>query len=96
VRVLILADLEGVSGAGDYRLLIPAGPTYKETCENLTRDIDAAVRGLRAAGATEIDVVDGHRTASYRAADYPEAVWAHMSLVVLGALHTFSQGFEKL
>lgn len=62
MKILILADLEGVSGAGDYRLLIPAGPVYREACENLTEDINAAVRGLRAAGATEIDVVDSHST----------------------------------
>lgn len=62
MKVLILADLEGVSGVGDYRLLIPAGPIYRKACENLTQDINAAVRGLRAAGATEIDVVDSHST----------------------------------
>lgn len=96
MRVLILADLGGVSGAGDYRLLIPARPIYEEACENLTQDINAAVRGLRAAGATEIDIVDSHRTVSYTAGDYLEAVWAHMSSVMLGALHVFSQDLEKL
>jgi D-amino peptidase len=62
MKILILADLEGVSGADDYRLLIPAGPIYQQACENLTEDINAAVRGLRAAGATEIDLVDSHST----------------------------------
>jgi D-amino peptidase len=62
MRVIILADLEGVSGAGDYRLLIPAGPVYQAACDNLTEDINSAVRGLRSAGATEIDVVDSHST----------------------------------
>lgn len=62
MKVLILSDLEGVSGAGDYRLLIPAGPIYQDACQNLTEDINAAVRGLRAAGAKEIDVVDSHST----------------------------------
>ena len=62
MRVLILADLEGVSGLGNYRLLIPAGPVYQKACHNLTQDINAAVLGLRAAGATEIDVVDSHST----------------------------------
>ena len=62
MKVLILADLEGVSGVGDYRLLIPAGPVYEKACENITQDINAVVRGLRAAGATEIDVVDSHST----------------------------------
>ena len=62
MKVLILSDLEGVSGVGDYRLLIPAGPIYRKACENLTQDINAAVRGLRASGATEIDVVDSHST----------------------------------
>jgi len=46
MKVLILDDLEGVSGAGDCRLLIPAGPVYQAACENLTEDIDSAVRGL--------------------------------------------------
>jgi len=62
MKVLILDDLEGASGAGDYRLLIPAGPIYQTACENLTEDINAAVRGLRSAGAAEIDVVDSHST----------------------------------
>jgi D-amino peptidase len=62
MRVLILSDLEGVSGADDYRLLIPAGPVYQSACENLTEDINAAIRGLKAAGATEIDLVDSHST----------------------------------
>ena len=62
MKVLILADLEGVSGVGDYRVLIPAGPIYQKACANLTKDINAAVRGLRKEGATEIDLVDSHST----------------------------------
>ena len=62
MKVLILSDLEGVSGSGDYRLLIPAGPIYQQACQNLTEDINAVVRGLRAAGAAEIDLVDSHST----------------------------------
>lgn len=62
MKVLILSDLEGVSSSGDYRLLIPAGPIYQQACQNLTEDINAVVRGLRAAGAAEIDLVDSHST----------------------------------
>ena len=36
------------------------------------------------------------RTVSYTAGDYLKTVWTHMSLVMLGALHTFPQDPEKL
>ncbi len=62
LKILVLADLEGVSGVGDYHLLIPTGRIYQKACENLTKDINAAVKGLKTAGATEIHIVDSHST----------------------------------
>jgi len=43
-------------------------------------------------GASQVD----DRTVSCTASDYLGAVWAHMSLVMLGALHVFGGDFEKL
>ena len=36
------------------------------------------------------------RTVTYIAEDYPEAIWAHMSLVMLGTLHALTQDIGKL
>jgi D-amino peptidase len=61
VKVLISSDLEGVSGVDDYRQIFPVYPDlYEKARLLLTEDLNAAIRGLRSAGATEIDVIDGH------------------------------------
>lgn len=61
MRVLISSDLEGVSGIDDYRQILYFYPElYENARVLLTEDINAVVRGLRSAGATEIDVIDGH------------------------------------
>lgn len=61
LKVLLLYDMEGVSGATDFRYTSFAHPNeYAQGRKSLTADINAAVSGLKAAGATEITVVDGH------------------------------------
>jgi len=61
VKVLISSDLEGVSGVDDYRQIFPVYPDlYEKARLLLTEDLNAAINGLRSAGATEIDVIDGH------------------------------------
>jgi D-amino peptidase len=61
VKILIMGDNEGASGVDDYRMGSGAFPEqYAAGCELQVQDINAAVRGARAAGATEIDVIDGH------------------------------------
>jgi len=61
MKVLISSDLEGISCVDDYRQIFPLyGKPYEKACNHLTEDINAAICGLRLAGATEIDVVDGH------------------------------------
>ena len=61
LKVLLLYDMEGVSGATDFRYTSFAHPNeYAQGRKSLTADINAAVSGLKAAGATEVTVVDGH------------------------------------
>jgi D-amino peptidase len=61
LKVLVLYDMEGVSGATDYRhTSYMHTPEYTEGRKSLTADVNAAAAGLKAAGATEIVVVDGH------------------------------------
>jgi len=61
LKVLVLYDMEGVSGASDYRQTTFAHPAeYAEGRRSLTADVNAAIAGLVSGGATEIVVVDGH------------------------------------
>jgi D-amino peptidase len=61
LKVMVLYDMEGVSGATDFKHTSFAHPTeYAEGRRSLTADVNAAIAGLKSAGATEIVVVDGH------------------------------------
>jgi D-amino peptidase len=61
IKVLVLYDMEGVSGATEYAHTTYAHPEQYAAGRNaLTADVNAAIAGLKAGGATEIVVVDGH------------------------------------
>ncbi len=60
-RVLIIYDMEGVSGIGDPEMTLFAHPEkYAEGRLQLTADVNAAIRGLKAGGAGVILIQDGH------------------------------------
>jgi len=60
LRVLLLYDMEGVSGATSPKHTFFGTPEYAEARKSLTADVNAAIIGLKAAGAADILVVDGH------------------------------------
>ena len=60
MRVLIMSDMEGVSGIVVWEQVNGGAPLYEECRKLYTEEINAAVRGARAAGAKEIVVVDCH------------------------------------
>src|SRR5947208_3565389 len=60
MRVLIMSDMEGVSGIVDWPKVNGGAPLYEESRRLYTEEINAAVRGARAGGATEVVVVDCH------------------------------------
>jgi D-amino peptidase len=60
MRVLIMTDMEGVSGIVVWEQVNGGAPMYEEARRLYTEEINAAVRGAKAAGATEIVVVDCH------------------------------------
>jgi D-amino peptidase len=60
MRVVIFADMEGVACIETWEQVTGGMPRYEEARKLYTDEISAAVRGARAAGATEITVVDGH------------------------------------
>lgn len=60
-RVLIVTDLEGAGGVNNAdEQLLPGQRRYLESRRILTGEVNAAVAGLKAAGASEIVVWDGH------------------------------------
>lgn len=60
MRVLIMADMEGVSGIVVWEQVNGGDKLYEEGRRLYTEEINAAVRGAKAAGATEIVCVDCH------------------------------------
>lgn len=60
MRVLIMADMEGVSGIVKWAQVNGGAPMYEEGRRLYTEEVNAAVRGAKAAGATEIVAVDCH------------------------------------
>ena len=60
MRVLIMSDMEGVSGIVVWEQVNGGAAMFEEGRHLYTEEINAAVRGAKAAGATEIVVVDCH------------------------------------
>jgi D-amino peptidase len=60
VRVHIISDMEGVAGILRWEQVSGGKPMYEEGRRLYTEEINAAVRGATAAGATEIVVMDCH------------------------------------
>jgi D-amino peptidase len=60
VRVHIISDMEGVAGILRWEQVSGGKPMYEEGRRLYTEEINAAVRGAKAAGATEIVVMDCH------------------------------------
>ncbi len=65
VKIYIMTDLEGASGVYHFGQTREAGPLNDKAKEYLMGDIAAVVRGLRAGGATEIVVIDGHGSGAF-------------------------------
>jgi D-amino peptidase len=60
-RVLIIYDMEGVSGINDPEMTFFSRPEkYAVGRKSLTADVNAAIRGLKAGGAGVILIQDGH------------------------------------
>lgn len=60
LKVYISVDMEGIAGAVTADQLVPGGFEYERFRRFMTEEAVAAVRGAKAAGATEIVVSDSH------------------------------------
>lgn len=73
MKIVIVVDMEGISGINDWRQVTGG---FKEFDEHgrvqCTEDVNAAIRGLREGGAEEIRVVDDHGSGGPSANIIPE------------------------
>jgi len=60
MKVFVVSDMEGVSGIVKWQQVTGGHAMYEEGRRLYTGEINAAVRGAKAAGATEIVVMDCH------------------------------------
>jgi D-amino peptidase len=60
MRVFVISDMEGVAGIVKWEQTTGGHAMYEEGRKLYTQEINAAVRGARAAGGTEIVVMDCH------------------------------------
>ncbi len=60
LKIYISADMEGVVGTVTGEQLGPSGFEYERARRWMTEEVNAAIRGARAAGASEIVVSDSH------------------------------------
>jgi D-amino peptidase len=59
-RVFISADMEGISGISASDQLSASGAEYNRSRKMMADDVNAAIRGARRGGATDIVVNDSH------------------------------------
>lgn len=60
MRVMLWCDMEGIAGISVWEQVNGGAALYEEGRRLYTEEINAAVRGCKRAGATEIVVIDGH------------------------------------
>ncbi len=60
MRILISADIEGISGVMSPVQTHPGSPEYERARLLMTREVNAAVEGALAGGAEDVWVADGH------------------------------------
>ncbi len=60
MKILIAADMEGITGVTTWDQVTPGHPEYARFRKLMTADVNAAIRGAHDAGADRIVVSDGH------------------------------------
>jgi D-amino peptidase len=60
MKIYIHTDLEGISGIDSLEMFRPGTPGYNFAIERLMIDVNAAIEGAFAGGATHVTVLDSH------------------------------------
>ena len=64
MKILIAADMEGISGVTNWDQVSPEHPEYERFRRIMTAEVNAAIEGAYAGGAQEVTVSDGHNLAN--------------------------------
>ncbi|MGA5699598.1 M55 family metallopeptidase [Peterkaempfera bronchialis] len=98
MQVYISADMEGVTGLVDAEDVQLGGRDYAHGRAMMTEDVNAAVRGALAAGATRVLVNDAHSTMRNLLVDqiHPEAVLVRGKPKRMGMLEGLDGGSEAV
>ena len=87
-KILIVSDIEGISGINDVRQIQYGYEEFEGFGRiQVTEDVNAAVRGLRAAGATDIRVADSHGSGGPNTNIIPERLEKGVKLFQRGAVY---------
>ncbi|QBD79405.1 peptidase M55 [Ktedonosporobacter rubrisoli] len=97
MRVVIFCDMEGVSCIETWEQVTGGTALYEECRKLYTNEMNAAVRGARAAGATEVIVVDCHGAGgAYNFKSFvPEMLESGAEYVFGHPWARYIEGFEK-
>ncbi len=87
LKILIVNDIEGISGIDNVRQIHYGSKEFEEGRIHVTDDVNAAIRGLRAAGATEIRVADSHGSGGPNKNIIPEKLERGAKLFQEGAVY---------
>ncbi len=60
MKILIAADMEGITGVVNWDQVTPGHTEYERFRHLMTQDVNAAIQGAYSAGASEVLVTDGH------------------------------------
>lgn len=60
MKIVISADMEGISGIAHWNQVTPGHPEHSRSRVLMTEDVNAAVEGAYAGGASEVIVCDSH------------------------------------
>ena len=86
-KILIVNDIEGISGIDNVHMIQYGFKEFENGKVHVTEDVNAAIRGLRAAGATEILVADSHGSGGPNKNIIPEKLERRVKLFQEGPVY---------
>lgn len=98
MKILIAADMEGITGVVHWEHVEPSHSEYDRFRSLMTGDVNAAIRGAIAAGASNVSVTDGHhfgRNILVEELD-PRAVLNSGTPMPLSMVHGVDQGVDAV
>jgi len=96
MKILIAADMEGITGVTNWDQVEPSHPEYERFRKLMTQDVNAAIQGAFAGGARSVSVTDGHHYGTNILIEEldPQAVLHSGGQLPLSMVHGVDQGVD--